>query len=88
MKYWQEDLLSTTEGAQREQATFKKIETGARARGFEHCAYGLRVAQPFSSFKTFILKNYAAPRSVRYISECDAWSGESTRSTTSWYCRK
>lgn len=88
MKYWQEDLLGATEGVTCEQATFKKIETGARALGFEHCAYGLRVAPPFPSLKTIILNNYAASWWVRYISECDAWSGELTRSTTNWYCRK
>lgn len=69
MKYWQDDLLGTTEGVQCEQATFKVIETGARVLGFSHCALGPRVAQPFSSLKTIILNNYAAPWWVRYISE-------------------
>lgn len=81
MKYWQDDLLSTTEGVTCEQAVFKRIETGARALGFVHCALGLRVAQPFPSLKTIILNNYAASWWVRYISECDVWSGELTRST-------
>lgn len=36
MKYWQRDLLGATEGVQREQATFNKIETGARALRFSN----------------------------------------------------
>lgn len=69
MKSWQEDLLGATEGAQREHAVFRKIETGARALGFEHCALGLRVAQPFSSLKTIVLNNHTASWWVRYIGE-------------------
>lgn len=69
MKYWQEDLLGIIDGAHCEHATFKKIETGARALGFEHCALGLRVAQPFSGSRTIVLNHYAAPWWVRCISE-------------------
>ena len=67
MKYWQENLLGATEGAQCEHAAFKKIETGAWALGFEHCAFGLRVAQPFPGSRTIVLNHYAAPWWVRYI---------------------
>lgn len=69
MKYWQEDLLGIIDGVPCEHATFKKIEAGARALGFEHCALGLRVAQPFSGSRTIVLNHYAAPWWVRYISE-------------------
>lgn len=69
MKSWQEDLLRAIDGVQCEHVVFKKIETAAQALGFEHCAFGLRVAQPFSSPKTVLLNYYAAPWWTRYVSE-------------------
>ncbi|MDD5333740.1 MAG: autoinducer binding domain-containing protein [Rhodoferax sp.] len=62
-------MLGTTGGVPCEHATFKKIEAGARALGFEHCALGLRAAQPFSGSRAIVLNHYAAPWWVRYISE-------------------
>lgn len=69
MQSWQEDLLRAIDGVQCEHAAFKKIETGAQALGYEHCAFGLRVAHPFSSPKTVFLNYYAAPWWTRYVSE-------------------
>lgn len=69
MKIWQENLLGVADGAQCEHAVFRKIEAGARALGFEHCAYRVHVAQPFSSPEAIVLNSYTAPWWVRYISE-------------------
>lgn len=69
MKNWQEDLLRATEGVQCEHAVFRKIEAGTRALGFEHCAFALRVAHPFSSHKTIVLNNYTASWWVQYVDE-------------------
>lgn len=69
MNSWQEGLLGAFDGLQCEHAVFKKVEAAARALGFEHCAFGLRVAQPFSKPKAVILNNYAASWWVRYIDD-------------------
>lgn len=69
MKHWQENLLGIIDGVQCEHVVFKKIEAAAQALGFEHCAFGLRIAQSFSRPKTIILNNYAAPWWVRYVNE-------------------
>lgn len=69
MKYWQEDLLSITDGLQSKQTVFKKIEAAARALGFEHCAYGLQVPHSVSSPKTIVLNSYTASWWARYVSE-------------------
>jgi DNA-binding CsgD family transcriptional regulator len=66
MKNWQEELLLITDriGCQRE--VFGKIESAAKALGFDYCAYGLRVPVPISNPKTVLLSNYSAIWQSRY----------------------
>lgn len=58
MRSWQEELLHTTEHADSKESLFLSIEASAKALGFEHCAYGLRVPVPVSNPRTVLLNNY------------------------------
>lgn len=66
MKNWQEDLLSVAESATCELGLFNQIEASAKALGFEHCAYGLRMPFPLSNPKTVMLNNYPSSWVERY----------------------
>lgn len=67
MASWQEEFLGATQREQCEHAVFQRVETAARALGFEHCAFGLRAAQLVSYPKTIILNNFAASWWARYV---------------------
>jgi LuxR family transcriptional regulator len=58
MKSWQEDLLDVMEGPLGEEAVFERLARAARALGFEHCTYGLRMPVPLSNPKTWMMSNY------------------------------
>lgn len=66
MKSWQEDLLSAAERAVNQEAMFDSIQASARALGFEHCAYGLRVPVPVSNPRTVMINNYPSAWQLRY----------------------
>ncbi len=69
MRSWQEDLLGAAEGAKTQERMFESIQAGAKALGFEHCAYGMRVPVPVSSPKTVMLNDYPREWQARY---CEA----------------
>jgi len=69
MKSWQEDLLLITEGVSSEQEVFDRIESAAKALGFEHCAYGFRVPLQVSNPKIILLNNYPDPWRERYAEQ-------------------
>lgn len=66
MKNWQEDLLELMEGGHSQEDVFLRISSVARAFGFEHCAYGLRMPLPFSKPQVVILNNYPKAWQMRY----------------------
>ncbi len=66
MKYWQEELLKATEHTDDERAVFDKVRAVARSLGFEHCAYGLRMALPLSNPRTILLNDYPELWRQRY----------------------
>jgi LuxR family transcriptional regulator len=66
MKYWQVELLKATEETQDAQEAFNKVRAAAQALGFEHCAYGLRMALPLSNPRTIILNDYPEAWRRRY----------------------
>lgn len=68
MKSWQEDLLRITVSSKCEHEVFQRIEAAAKALGFDHCAYGLRVPVPISNPKTFMLNNYPMAWRAQYAS--------------------
>jgi LuxR family quorum-sensing system transcriptional regulator SolR len=67
MRSWQEELLHTTEHAESKESLFQSIEASAKALGFEHCAYGLRVPMPVSNPRTVLLNNYPSLWQARYV---------------------
>ena len=67
MRSWQEELLHAAQGAQDQDALFGRIEAGARALGFERCAYGLRMPLPVSNPRIVLLNNYPAEWRARYL---------------------
>jgi LuxR family transcriptional regulator len=67
MRSWQEELLHTAETADSQDTLFQSIEASARALGFEHCAYVLRVPVPVSNPRTVLLNNYPSLWQARYV---------------------
>lgn len=69
MQSWQEDLFGIVDVASCETLVFKKIESAAHALGFDYCAYGLRIPQPFSNPRTCMLNNYSEQWKSRYAAQ-------------------
>lgn len=63
---WQADLVGTVARAQSEHEIFARVQDGARALGFEHCAYGMRMPMSFTNPRTVLLNNYPKPWRDRY----------------------
>ena len=62
-----ENLLTALDRAPSEQAVFEALQTEALRLGFEHCAYGLRLAVPVSNPKVITLNNYPVSWQERYM---------------------
>jgi len=58
MKNWQEDILNLINGGHDANECFAELAEGARALGFEYCAYGLRVSYPLFNRQATLLNNY------------------------------
>lgn len=66
MRGWAEDLLQAVENVDDEQALFARVEHAARALGFEHCAYGIRIPLPVTRPRFFLVNNYPLAWQARY----------------------
>jgi len=66
MQPFSENLLTALDRAPSEQAIFDALRAEARRLGFEHCAYGLRLAVPVSNPKVITLNDYPAAWQARY----------------------
>jgi len=62
-----ENLLTALDRAPSEQAVFDALHAESRRLGFEHTAYGLRLAVPVSNPKVITLNNYPAAWQKRYM---------------------
>lgn len=61
-----ENLLVALDRAPNEDVVFDALLSAARALGFDHCAYGLRLAVPVSNPKVVTLNNYPVAWQRRY----------------------
>lgn len=66
MKYWQLELLKATEVTENAEAVFGMVQAAAQSLGFEHCAYGLRMALPLSNPRIVMLNDYPEAWRRRY----------------------
>lgn len=62
-----ENLLTALDRAPSEEAVFEALQAESRRLGFEHCAYGLRLAVPVSNPKVITLNNYPTEWQSRYM---------------------
>ena len=67
MHHAYENLLTALDRAPSEKAVFEAPQAEARRLGFEHCAYGLRLAVPVSNPKVITLNNYPVEWQARYV---------------------
>jgi DNA-binding CsgD family transcriptional regulator len=61
-----ENLLTALDRADNEDVVFAALLAEANRLGFEHCAYGLRLATPISNPKVLTLNNYPTAWQSRY----------------------
>lgn len=66
MKSFNESLLTALDRAENEEAVFRTLLEAAQSLGFEHLAYGLRLAVPVSNPKVITLNNYPTAWQSRY----------------------
>lgn len=66
MQQFNESLLTALDSAASEEAVFAALLTAAQNLGFEHLAYGLRLAVPVSNPKVITLNNYPKSWQERY----------------------
>lgn len=66
MHSFAENLLVALDRATDEAVVFQALLSAARDLGFDHCAYGLRLAIPVSNPKVITLNNYAESWQRRY----------------------
>lgn len=66
MPSFTESLLTALDRAENEEVVFQALVSAARTLGFEHVAYGLRLAVPVSNPKVITLNNYPEPWQTRY----------------------
>ena len=67
MQPFHENLLTALDRAVSEEEVFQALLAAARQLGFEHCAYGLRLAVPISNPKVITLNNYPRSWQARYM---------------------
>ena len=66
MQSFAENLLVALDRAPDEDVVFQALLRAAQALGFDHCAYGLRLAVPVSNPKILTLNNYSESWQRRY----------------------
>jgi len=66
MQTFKENLLTALDRAESEEVVFAALLAEAQRLGFEHCAYGLRLAAPISNPKVLTLNNYPSAWQLRY----------------------
>ncbi|MDM0042001.1 autoinducer binding domain-containing protein [Variovorax sp. J22G21] len=66
MQPFNENLLTALDRATSEEVVFRALLAAANELGFEHCAYGLRLAVPVSNPKVITLNNYPKAWQERY----------------------
>lgn len=66
MSHWVASLLNALDRADSANETFAAVAEGARAMGFEWCAYGSEHAVPFTRTDCFQISNYAESWQARY----------------------
>ncbi|RZL86030.1 MAG: LuxR family transcriptional regulator [Variovorax sp.] len=66
MQSFSENLLTALDRANSEEVIFQALLSAAQDLGFEHCAYGLRLAVPVSNPKVITLNNYPKAWQERY----------------------
>ena len=66
MQPFNEHLLTALDRASSEEVVFQALLAAAQELGFEHCAYGLRLAVPVSNPKVITLNNYPLAWQERY----------------------
>lgn len=66
MQQFNEGLLTALDSADSEDAVFAALLSAAQSLGFEHLAYGLRMAVPVSNPKVITLNNYPKIWQERY----------------------
>ncbi|RYF67236.1 MAG: LuxR family transcriptional regulator, partial [Comamonadaceae bacterium] len=66
MQPFNENLLTALDRADSEEVVFRALLAAAGELGFEHCAYGLRLAVPVSNPKVITLNNYPRAWQARY----------------------
>jgi DNA-binding CsgD family transcriptional regulator len=66
MQTFNESLLTALDRADSEDVVFQALLAAARELGFEHVAYGLRLAVPVSNPKVITLNNYPTAWQERY----------------------
>ncbi|MDM0110903.1 autoinducer binding domain-containing protein [Variovorax sp. J22R133] len=66
MQPFNEHLLTALDRASNEHVVFDALLAAAQELGFEHCAYGLRLAVPVSNPKVITLNNYPKSWQERY----------------------
>ena len=66
MQPFNENLLTALDRADTEEVVFRALLSAASELGFEHCAYGLRLAVPVSNPKVITLNNYPQAWQARY----------------------
>ena len=66
MQPFNENLLTALDRADSEEVVFRALLSAASELGFEHCAYGLRLAVPVSNPKVITLNNYPEAWQARY----------------------
>lgn len=67
VKFWQDDLLSRVQTAPNEELLFEIVRAEARELGFDHCAYGLRLALNVTKPKTVMFNDYPSCWQQRYV---------------------
>ncbi|MFA5985111.1 MAG: autoinducer binding domain-containing protein [Methylococcaceae bacterium] len=66
MRNWQEDQLQALQTIECEKQLFKTFISFSEELGFDHCAYGLRLALPITNPKTYLVNNYPTAWQTQY----------------------
>lgn len=66
MRGWQEDQLAILQSARSEHELFRSLKDVAYGLGFEHCAYGVKLALPVTRPRFAFFNNYPSAWQERY----------------------
>ncbi len=67
-EHWRTEMLSRLRSAGTEKELFETLAIAARALGFDHCAYGLRIPTNLTSPRTLLFNTYPDAWRERYAS--------------------